>query len=121
MTQSKASFPPLVQHALNGIEDVKGENLVVFDLREIENAVCDFFVICDANSTTQVGAISDSIEKHVRENLNDRPWHVEGRENAHWILLDYVNVVVHVFQKEARTFYDIESLWNDAQVTAIAS
>lgn len=119
MTQDIASFPPLVQEAIEGISDVKGENLVVFNLQGIENSVCDYFVICDGNSNTQVAALCDSVEKRVREQLGERPWHVEGRENSQWILMDFVNVVVHIFQKEARTFYDIESLWNDAEVTAI--
>jgi ribosome-associated protein len=105
---------PLVLNIIEGVEEVKGENITVLDLREIENSVCNFFVIADAQSTTQVKAISDSVEKIVRENLQDKPWHVEGKENAEWILMDYVNVVVHIFRKEARKFYDIESLWGDA-------
>jgi ribosome-associated protein len=105
---------PLVLKIVEGIEEVKGENITILDLRKIENSVCQFFVITEAQSTTQVKALSDSVEKVVREQLNDKPWHVEGRENAEWILMDYVHVVVHIFRKEARKFYDIESLWGDA-------
>lgn len=105
---------PLVLKIVEGIEEVKGENITILDLRKIENSVCNFFVIADAQSSTQVKAISDSIEKMVREDLSDKPWHIEGRENANWILMDYVHVVAHVFRKEAREFYDIESLWGDA-------
>lgn len=105
---------PLVQKIVEGIEEVKGENITILDLRAIDNSVCDFFVITDAQSTTQVKAISNSVEKIVREGLDEKAWHVEGRENAEWVLMDYVNVVVHVFRKEARKFYDIESLWGDA-------
>ncbi len=104
----------LVKTIISGIEEVKGENITILDLRKIENSVCDFFVITDVQSSTQVKAISDSIEESVREDLNDRPWHVEGRENAEWILMDYVQVAVHIFRNEARKFYDIESLWSDA-------
>ena len=104
----------LVKTIISGIEEVKGENITILYLRKIENSVCDFFVITDVQSSTQVKAISDSIEKSVREDLNDRPWHVEGKENAEWILMDYVQVAVHIFRKEARKFYDIESLWSDA-------
>lgn len=111
MTQSSEE---LVKTIVSGIEEIKGENITILDLRKIENSVCDFFVITDVQSNTQVKAISDSVEKSVREELDDRPWHVEGKENAEWILMDYVQVAVHIFRKEARKFYDIESLWGDA-------
>ena len=91
----------------------------MFDLSNIENAVAETFIICSGNSNTQVSAISGNIEKKVRNDLRDRPWHVEGNENAMWVLLDYVSVVVHVFQKQVREYYDIETLWGDAKVTRI--
>lgn len=111
------SFPPLVSQIIDGIEDIKGENITVFDLENLENSVCDYFVICDANSNTQVSAITNSVEKKVRESLGEKPWHIEGTENAEWILMDYVSVAVHVFQKEIRAFYDLDSLWGDAEIT----
>lgn len=111
------TFPPLVAQIIEGIEDIKGENITVFDLENLENSVCDYFVICDANSNTQVSAIANSVEKKVRESLAEKPWHIEGTENAQWILMDYVSVAVHVFQKETRAFYDLDSLWGDAEIT----
>ena len=89
------------------------------DITHIEISVSDYFIICIANSNTQVSAIAGNIEKKVRNELKDRPWHVEGSENAMWVLVDYVSVVVHVFQKHVRDFYDIEDLWSDAKITEI--
>ena len=111
----------LITEIVKGIEDVKGENISILDLREIENTVCDYFILCDGNSNTQVNAISRSIQKHVSKSLKDKPWHVEGESNAEWVLLDYVNVVVHVFQKDVRQFYNLEGLWGDAKITNIQS
>ena len=109
----------LIAQIIKGIEEVKGNDIDILDLREIENTVCDYFVICNGNSNTQVNAIVNSIQKSVSKSLKDKPWHVEGSENAEWVLMDYVNVVVHVFQKHIREFYDIEGLWGDAKVTSI--
>lgn len=113
------NFPPLVLEIIEGITDIKGENISILDLRSLENAVCDFFVICTGNSNTQVNAISGSVEKRVREQLKEKPWHIEGADNAEWILMDYVSTVVHIFQPEPREFYDLESLWGDAKVVNI--
>ncbi len=111
----------LITEIVKGIEDVKGENISILDLREIENSVCDYFILCEGNSNTQVNAISGSIQKHVSKSLKDKPWHVEGESNAEWVLLDYVNVVAHVFQREVRQFYNLEGLWGDAKITNIQS
>lgn len=105
----------LLTQIIKGIEEVKGDNIDILDLREIDNTVCDYFVICDGNSNTQVNAIANSVQKTVSKALGDKPWHVEGTENAEWILMDYVHVVVHVFQKRIREYYQIEDLWGDAQ------
>ena len=113
------NFTPLVDNIIEGITEVKGQNIKVLDLRSLENSVCDYFIICEGNSNTQVSAIHGSVLKLVRENLKDRPWHVEGAEQAQWILMDYVNTVVHIFQKETREFYDIEGMWGDAEITNI--
>ncbi|MCT4624596.1 MAG: ribosome silencing factor [Schleiferiaceae bacterium] len=110
---------PLVSTIIEGITDVKGVDIKVLDLRSLDNSVCDFFVICEGTSNTHVSAIQNSIEKSVRENLNDKPWHVEGADQASWILMDYVNTVVHVFQHDVREFYDIEGMWGDAEITTI--
>ena len=104
---------------IQGIEDVKGEDITILDLREIDNSVCDYFVICNGNSNTQVNAISGSIQRTVSKQLHDKPWHVEGEQNAEWILMDYVHIVVHVFQKQIREYYNIEDLWGDAKITVL--
>ncbi|QTD37162.1 ribosome silencing factor [Polaribacter batillariae] len=119
MTKKNVSTDDLIAVIIQGIEDVKGENIQLLDLREIENTVCDYFIICSGNSNTQVNAISGSVQKVVSKQLKDKPWHIEGQGNSEWILMDYVNIVVHVFQKHVREFYDIESLWGDAKITEI--
>jgi ribosome-associated protein len=117
MQKRKASADELITLILDGIEEVKGLEINVLDLREIENTVCDYFIICNGTSNTHVNAIVNSIQKTVSKALKDKPWHVEGSENAEWVLLDYVNVVVHVFQKHI----DVEGLWGDAKVTMVES
>ncbi|GAB5475942.1 MAG: ribosome silencing factor [Maribacter sp.] len=121
MQKEKASTDELIALILQGIEDVKGHDILLLDLREIENTVCDYFIICNGTSNTQVNAIVGSIQKTVSKAIHDKPWHVEGQDNAEWVLMDYVNVVVHVFQKHIRDFYDIEGLWGDAKFTEVAS
>ncbi len=111
----------LVDKIVEAIQDTKGEDIQIFDLSSIENSVADTFVICSGNSNTQVSAIAGNIEKKVRNDIRERPWHVEGTENAMWVLVDYVSVVVHVFQKQIRDYYDIEELWGDAKITKIES
>lgn len=119
MIKKEANNDILIAHIIKGIEEVKGNDIDVLDLREIENTVCDYFIICNGSSNTQVNAIVNSIQKSVSKSLKDKPWHIEGSDNAEWVLMDYVNVVVHVFQKHIREFYDIEGLWGDAKTTSI--
>lgn len=119
MTKNLASKDDLLANIIKGIEDVKGADIDILDLRDIENTVCDYFIVCNGNSNTQVVAISNSIQKAVSKELHEKPWHVEGLENAEWVLMDYVNIVVHIFQKHVREFYNIESLWGDAKITTI--
>ncbi|MDR2205846.1 MAG: ribosome silencing factor [Flavobacteriaceae bacterium] len=109
----------LINKIVEAIQDTKGEDIMIFNLSKIENSVAEIFIICSGNSNTQVSAIAGNIEKKVRNELKERPWHVEGADNAMWILVDYVSVVVHVFQKHIREYYDIEELWGDAQITKI--
>ena len=109
----------LIDNIVEAIQDTKGEDIKIFDLSTIENSVTETFIICSGNSNTQVSAIAGSIEKKVRNELKDRPWHVEGADNALWILVDYVSVVVHIFQKHIRDYYEIEELWGDAKITEI--
>lgn len=115
----KEESTALVDIVVKGIQEKKGKDIVCVDLREIHNAVCDYFVICHGDSTTQVQAIADSVEEETRKLTNEKPWHKEGHENAQWILLDYVSVVTHVFHREARDFYSLEKLWADAEIEEI--
>ena len=117
MTKKIASTDVLLANIIKGIEEVKGNDIL--DLRAIDTAVCDYFIICNGNSNTQVNAIVNSIQKTVSKELKDKPWHVEGTDNGEWVLMDYVNIVVHVFQKQIREFYNIEGLWGDAEITSI--
>ncbi|MCH2198807.1 MAG: ribosome silencing factor [Flavobacteriales bacterium] len=112
----QASSEHLLEVVVNAIQEVKGEEIRSLDLRDIPNSVADFFVVCHGNSNTQVQAIANRVEKDTIEAFNDRPWHTEGVRNAEWILMDYSNIVVHVFYKEAREFYALEELWADAEV-----
>lgn len=109
----------LAEAIVKGMQNLKASKIIVLDLRELENSVCEFFVICQGSSNTQVNGICDSVEKIVREDLKDKPWHIEGRDNSEWVLMDYVNVVAHIFQGEFREFYDLESLWGDAKIKVI--
>jgi ribosome-associated protein len=104
---------------VEGMQENKAKDIVVLDLREVKNSVTDFFIICSGESTTQVDGINSSVMRHTRKELQERPWHQEGKENSEWILLDYVNVVAHIFHKDARSFYDLEDLWADAKRTDI--
>lgn len=106
----------LVQAVIMGIEEKKGENIISLNLSKINSSVCNYFVICEANSNIQVDAIAQSVEETVRKNTGQKPYHSEGYENAEWILIDYVDVVVHVFQRSVRGFYRLEDLWADAEI-----
>ena len=100
---------------IHAIKEKKGEHIVSLDLRKIPEAVADFFIICEASSTTQVKAIADYVQEHVKATADEAPFHSEGQQAAHWILIDYVNVVVHVMQPETRKFYKLEEMWMDAE------
>lgn len=115
----KAEAEQLVDAIVFGMEEVKAHNIVVMDLRKVPNALSDFFVVCHGTSNTQVQAIADSVEKETFRLLQDEPAHSEGTRNATWILMDYVNVIVHIFNKDARDFYALEDLWADASVKRI--
>jgi ribosome-associated protein len=105
---------------IQGIQEKKGKDIVCLDLKNIENAVCSYFIVCHGDSNTQVNAIADSIYDVVKKASGEFPWHKEGFQNAEWILLDYSNVVVHIFQKEIRDYYNLEKLWADAKIRKIA-
>lgn len=122
MTKKKTTnSDELLTLIIKGIEDVKGNDISILDLREIENTVCDYFVICTGGSNTQVKAISGSVQKVVSKEIHEKPWHIEGEEVSEWVLMDYVSIVVHIFQKHIREYYDIESLWGDAKIVQIAN
>ena len=110
----------LVDAAVEGILEIKGKNISVLDLRSIQNRVCDYYIICQADSNTQVNAIAGSVQEFVRKHVGEKPFHTEGFQNSEWVLVDYVTVVVHVFQTHTRNFYNLEALWADAEVTEIA-
>ncbi|MEK9787270.1 MAG: ribosome silencing factor [Flavobacteriaceae bacterium] len=121
MTNKKIRVSHLIDEIILGIENVKGEDIHQLDLRELDNTPCDFFIVCSGNSNTQVTAIVNSIQKTVSKKLSEKPFHTEGLDNAEWVLIDYVNVVVHVFQNSIREYYNIEELWGDAKSTQIVS
>jgi ribosome-associated protein len=121
MANNNSSTDVLITHIIEGVENLKGEDIQLLDLRAIENPPCDYFIVCNGNSNTQVNAIVQSVQKTVSKALKEKPFHIEGQENAEWILIDYVNVVVHVFQKHIREYYNLEALWGDAKTTQIAS
>ncbi|WP_124980126.1 ribosome silencing factor [Nonlabens xiamenensis] len=121
MTKDKVSTDALITQIVAGIEDVKGNDITILDLREIENTVTSYFIICNGSSNTQVNAIVNSVQRKVSKELKENAWHVEGTDQAEWVLMDYVNVVVHVFQKHIREYYDLEGLWGDAKTTVIES
>tara|TARA_B100001287_G_scaffold134945_1_gene113586 strand:+ start:2725 stop:3096 length:372 start_codon:yes stop_codon:yes gene_type:complete len=111
---SKSPSERLCNAIVEGMQENKAKEIVVLDLRELDGAITEFFVICSGDSDTHVDGISNSINRYVLKSLKERPWHIEGKTNSHWVLLDYVNVVGHIFYKEKRSFYDIEELWSDA-------
>lgn len=113
------SSEDLSSFIINGMQEKKAHNIVQMDLRKIPNAITDFFVIASGNSDTQIDAIASSVEEAVFKASGENPWHREGRLHKEWILLDYSNVVVHIFKAEKREFYDIEALWGDAVFTQI--
>lgn len=106
----------LVEEIINGLREKKGKDIVTLDLRKINSSVTDFFVLCTGDSNTHVNALAGSVEEEVRKAIKDKPWHVEGTSNGEWVLMDYVNVVVHIFQREIREHYNLEGLWADAEL-----
>ncbi len=107
----------LIDTIVAAIEDKKGKDIVSLDLSGIDGAICSHFVVCSADSTTQVAAIADGIDEKVLETLGEKVWRIEGQQNSVWIAMDYVEVVVHIFQTELRGFYKLEELWSDAPMT----
>ncbi|HHB51653.1 MAG TPA: ribosome silencing factor [Saprospiraceae bacterium] len=107
----------MLEVIIDSIQDIKANDIKKLDLRKLDDAPCDYFVICDGSSNTQVKAIADNILKRVKDEIGFLPNHREGLQNALWICLDYFNIVIHIFYKETRGFYQIEGLWSDAEIT----
>ena len=115
----EVSSQELCQLVAKGMMEKKGQEVAILDLRKVKNAIADFFVICSGTSDTQVDAIADSVEHEVYKAVEENPWHKEGKTNREWILIDYVDVVAHVFNKDRRKYYDLEELWGDAEFTIL--
>ena len=118
---NKVSEDKLLTYIIDGIEDVKGQQITLLDLRNLENTVCDYFVICSGNSSTQVEAIKNSVNKTLSKKLKEKPWHIEDSQNSEWVLIDYVDIVVHIFQKHIREYYNLEDIWGDAKIERITT
>lgn len=123
MTNTVAAIPQtendeeLSELIVSAIQDIKGKNIIKLDLRSLDEASTDFFIICEGDSHTQVKAISDNIYKVLKEEKGVRPFRMEGQQHANWILVDYFDVIIHIFYREARAFYELEDLWSDAKIT----
>ncbi|MBR1401332.1 MAG: ribosome silencing factor [Prevotella sp.] len=109
----------LVETVIKGIQEKKGQKIVVANLQDIEGAICSYFVICQGNSPMQVEAIYDSVEEFMRVERGEKPVHVVGLENALWVAMDYTDVMVHIFVPDAREYYNLENLWQDAPLEEI--
>lgn len=116
----QADSLPFVHHVINGIEEKKGNEISCLDLKKIANSPCDYFVICEGTSRTHVQAIAGSVEEMIKKATGSRPWHVEGLQNAEWVLMDYVDVVVHIFQPHVRQHFSLEDMWADAVVKELS-
>lgn len=119
MHQNNIDAKEVIQQIVEGIQDKKGKSIVVVDMLKLGNSICDYFVICQGNSPTQVSAITDSIEDTVRINCKKKPYSIDGLRNSQWVAMDYGDILVHIFLPDVRKFYDIEHLWADATLTEI--
>ncbi len=106
----------LLKIVIEALQELKAVDIIVLDLRSISEASSDYFVICNGTSSTHISGLADRVQKNVWENLSERPVHIEGKQSRSWILLDYFSVVVHIFDREKRQFYDVEHLWSDAKL-----
>ena len=109
----------LIKKIQEGIQEKKGKNIVIADLTKIEDTICNYFIICQGNSPTQVASIADSVKDYVREQIAEKPIAVSGIENSEWIAMDYCEAIVHIFLPYTREFYNLEHLWADAKLTNI--
>ena len=119
--KEKYNSNKLITSIIKSIEDVKGEEVMLIDMIKIDNSPCDYFIICEGSSNTQVNAIVSKIKKNVSKLLSEKPLNIEGLENCKWVLIDYIDIVVHVFQKQKRDHYNLENLWGDAKSLRITT
>jgi len=117
--KKKPESEKLSETIVKGMQEKKALDIVVLDLRKVKNGVADFFILCSGSSDKQLDAIADSVDEEVFKTLNENPWYTEGKNNKEWILLDYINVVAHIFRKDRRQYYALETLWGDAEITEI--
>lgn len=111
----------LLQSIIEGIQEKKGKNITTFHLKGMPGAICDYFVICEGNTPTQVSAVAESIEDVVKKNTRENPIRVQGKQRAEWIGIDYGNIMVHVFVPELRQYYNLDNLWEDASIEHVPS
>lgn len=109
----------MVDLVVKGMQEKKATGIAIVDMQGIKNSIADYFIICNGNSGNQVDAIADSVEEEIFKVTNQNPWHKEGKENKEWILIDYIDVIAHIFQQEKREFYGLEDLWGDAKITYV--
>ena len=105
----------LLENIINAIQDVKGKEIISLDLRKIDSAICKYFVICTGTSNTHVNSIETNIKKTISRDIGEKPFHIEGNNIGEWVLMDYSDIIVHVFQEKTRAFYNIENFWGDAK------
>tara|TARA_Y100001968_G_C19031642_1_gene560097 strand:+ start:137 stop:505 length:369 start_codon:yes stop_codon:yes gene_type:complete len=104
----------MLKHIINAIQEIKGKEIISLDMRNIDSAICKYFVICTGNSNTHVNAIEGKIKKSIAQDFGEKPWHIEGNNTAEWVLMDYSDIIIHIFQKKIRRFYNLEDFWGDA-------
>jgi ribosome-associated protein len=114
-----ASSEKLCDAIIKGMQEKKASEILLMDPRKVKNAVADFFILCSGNSDKQLDAIADSVDQEVYKALQENPWHIEGKNNKEWMLLDYIDVVVHIFKRDKREFFALEKLWGDAELTEV--
>lgn len=120
MPKKKSAKIDLKDAVIAGMLEKKANKITVLDLRKLKTAMADYFIVCHGNSDKQVSAIADSVDEQAKKLAGERAWHIEGAELSEWILMDYFDVVVHIFREDKRDFYGIEELWSDAEITHIS-
>lgn len=115
MPKAKYKNNVLLDAIIDSVQSIKGNNLISLNFNAIDNSICDYFVICSGTSSTHVKAIEENVRKKVQKKIKEKPWHTEQNNQADWILMDYSNIILHIFQEETRNYYNLEELWGDAK------